>query len=348
MALRIVMAEDSQLYAQALGDLIRQQPDMELIAIAENGEEAVRLCMTHRPDLVVMDIQMPKVDGLQATETIMATCPTPILVVTSDPFRGGVDMSFRALSAGALDLLPKPTLIPLDEGTQARFIQKIRLLADIPVVRHVRGTRAINKSKFSSLYQRQIETDHMILGIVSSTGGPKALAKIFSTLPDNLPLSILIVQHITKGFCQHLAQWLNTHSAWQIELAREGQTPQPNHAYIAPSGHHLELDGQGHLRVYAGPPVNNHRPNGDLLLRSLAQYSPKHSFGLILSGMGKDGADGLAAMHKSGCTTLAQDEASSVVYGMPGAALSIGAVDHVVNLDAIADIITHIANRRSR
>lgn len=356
MTLRILMAEDSEIFAHALGQLIRQEPDLELLEIARDGQEAITLCQQLKPDLVVMDIQMPKLDGLSATEHIMATCPTPILVVTSDPFRGGVDQSFRALNAGALDLIAKPNLVALsgglDEPSQREFLQKIRLLADIPVVRHVRGRRRANTAAItspqtpkslealrSSAPTRQPTAHPQLLGIVASTGGPKILARLFEELPQHDNLAILIVQHITDGFSAHLARWLDNHSSWHIKVGQAHEPILGGHVYLAPSKLHMELSPRYTIQLRDEGPIFGHCPNGDLLLESIAKHAKGRPMGLILSGMGRDGAQGLndIANHKG--LTFAQDPSSCVVPGMPRAALELGCVDEIVTPDEMAATI---------
>lgn len=350
MPLRILMAEDSEIFAQALGQLISSEPDLELLEIARDGQRAVELCQRLRPDLVVMDIQMPRMDGLLATEHIMATCPTPILVVTSDPYRGGIDQSFRALKAGALDLIAKPDMASeLDVPSQHEFLQKIRLLADIPVIRHMRGSRITQRAKPAPVEPAERPQVPLILGVVASTGGPKILARLFEELPPSSQLSILIVQHITQGFSAHLAKWLNNHSRWTILEAVHGQPLLPGHAYLAPAHQHLELGPRQMIQLHDEAPINGHRPNGDLLLESLAQHAPSRAMGLILSGMGDDGARGLCALKRAGGHTFAQDVESCVVSGMPRAALMLGAVDEILTPEEMAEVISwRAAGARTR
>ena len=341
---RILIAEDSELFAAALAELFGAEPDLELVARVDNGADAVAQTLELRPDLVIMDIQMPRLDGLAATEQIMAQAPTPILVVTSDPWRGGVDLSFKALSAGALDLVGKPGLLPTDAAGRATFLRKVRLLAQIPVIRHVRGRDRPGPAPPEPARRlgrpRPPGRGAPLVGIIGSTGGPKALARLFDELPGELPASLLIVQHITRGFTEHLARWLDAHSALRVREAIGGLEPAPATAYIAPSGHHLELDESGRLKLRAGERAGGHCPNGDVLLESLSAHAPRRTLGLILSGMGEDGARGLASLRRAGAPTLAQDEASSVVWGMPRAALEREAVEEVVELDRLAEAIT--------
>lgn len=356
MSLRIVIAEDSAIFAEVLVDVLRAEPGIEIVAMTDNGVDVVNLCEEHRPDLVLMDIHMPRQDGLAATEAIMARCPTPILVVTADPHRGGVDLSFKALSAGALDLMPKPQRLPFPEVEREALLRKIRLLSQIPVVRHVRGRkrqrvegpRRVDPGSDAPAANRPVA----VVGVVASTGGPKALARIVGQLPADFPAAVVVVQHITHGFSTHLAHWLDNHSPLKVVEAYDGTELKRGHLYIAPTERHMMLEPELKLSVTEGPPVGGHCPSGDRLLTSLARHAAPRAIGVILSGMGDDGTVGLTALHHTGCTTLAQDEASSVVYGMPRSAIAHGVVDKVVELDQIAEALIRevdaIEDRESR
>jgi len=370
---RILIAEDSDLFVTLLEELIATEPDMEIVRVVGNGEDAIAACQELRPDIVLMDIQMPKLDGLQATEQIMAQVPTPILIITADPFRGGVDLTFHALNIGALDLLAKSALAPNDHAARADFLRKVRLCAEVPVIRHVRGRRkrsgqepahgagaeaAPSSAKASSSTKpkrrrqprrRSVPTPYdtvpgpipTIIGVAASTGGPKALARLLADLPADFPAALLIVQHITAGFSAHLARWLNENAPMRVVEGSHGVRILPGTAYIAPTGKHMALSGPGWLSVQGPPPddTSRHCPSGDLLLESIARHAPS-SIGVILSGMGSDGAQGLKSLHDAGGLTLVQDRESSVVYGMPNAALQLGAATDILALDEMAQALT--------
>ncbi len=347
MALRVLIAEDSSLFVEVLGETLEKEPDITVDAVVDNGADAVEYCHKHRPDIVLMDIHMPRLDGLSATEQIMARCPTPILVITSDPHRGGVDLSFRALSAGALDLMAKPERLPFPPDERERLLRKIRLLSQIPVVRHVRArNRKPTPAPLSNRRAPAPECDpsspDAVIGVVASTGGPRALAKICTSLPDDFSGCLAIVQHITDGFSRHLARWLDKHSPLTVYEAEEGMPLRPGHAVIAPTRYHLAIDADLRCEVRDGPPIGGHRPSGDRLLTSLARHAAPRAIGLVLSGMGDDGAVGLTALHKSGCPTVAQDEETSVVYGMPRAAAARGVVEHIRPDTEIASTLLRI------
>lgn len=332
---RILIAEDSEIFAAVLSDTISAEPDMEVIGIAANGEEAVEQTAALRPDLVLMDIRMPKLDGLSATERIMADCPTPILVVTADPYHGGVDMSFRALSAGALDLMAKPSSLPWESVERETFLRKVRLLAQIPVVRHQRAVRRRKRVSYHGPTGLPGEPAPVV-GIVASTGGPRAIGRLLSELPATFPAPIFIVQHIMPGFSAHLAKWLNSVSDLEVLEARPGVIGEPGKVYLAPADAHLRVEQGLRIRLAEGEPVSGHRPSGDVLLESLARHAIPNLVGIVLSGMGSDGTTGLAAIHRGGGVTIVQDRESSVVYGMPQSAIDLGVVQQVVDLDRLA------------
>lgn len=356
--IRILIAEDSALFVEVLRELIEAELDMWLVGVAANGAEAVEMCAALRPDLVLMDIQMPVMDGLTATGHIMARCPTPILVVTADPYHGGVDMSFKALSAGALDLVSKPGEVPMREAERLEFLRKMRILAEVPVVRHIRhrvvgaaGERrqGASEGRFHGARRRvsgQLAgADTPVVGIVASTGGPRALGQLLGGLPADFGAPILLVQHITRGFSVHLSRWLGANSKLEVVVAEDAQPVRSGCVYIAPTDLQMELSAARTLKVYDGPAVAGHRPSGDVLLRSLARHGLPRAVGLVLSGMGQDGAVGMAALYRSGATTLVQDEESSVVYGMPRAALERGVVTQVVALEEMAARLKQIVDK---
>lgn len=365
--IRVVLAEDSVLFVAVLRELFASTPDIEIVRCVDNGEDAVSSCIELEPDLVLMDVNMPRLDGLSATQEIMARCPTPILIITSDPHQGGVDISFKALSAGALDLFPKTRLsADIKSSAHRELVAKVRLLSQIPVIRHVRGRARhgarqpnappeppgakrearrtpIPPSHSSwNVAQRGSPGLHFLIGVVASTGGPRALATILKRLPSHLPATILVVQHITHGFTAHLARWLDQNSSLHVIEATDRARLRPGQVLIAPGGRHMELDDSGSSvrlrkdasssRAYPAHPTRRHCPGGDELLHSIAAHAhAPTTLGIVLSGMGDDGSHGLLAMRQAGCTTIIQDEKSSVVWGMPGVAHKLGAAMHMMD-----------------
>lgn len=341
--IRILIAEDSPVFADVLRAVVEAEFDMTVVGIAANGADAISLCRDLHPDLVLMDIQMPEVDGFQATEAIMAEFPTPILVVTADPFHGGQDLSFRALAAGALDLVGKPEQLPWPEAARRDFLRKIRLLAQVPVVRHMRGRKVQSlpvRARRSTLPGHRVSAAvPAVVGIVASTGGPGAMARLIAGMDATFPAPILVVQHIIPGFATQLANWLGRVGDVSVVEAEEGMVLQAGQVVIAPGDRHLEVRSDQRLHVTDSLPVEGHRPSGDLLLESLARHFGPRSLGVVMSGMGSDGTTGLAAIKRAGGRTYAQDRESCVVYGMPQSAIELGVIEKVVNIDELACVL---------
>lgn len=331
-AIRILLVEDSPVFADVVREVLGDEFDMELVGLAHDGAEAIAMCATLKPDIVLMDLQLPNIDGLEATQRIMADSPTPILVVTADPFRDGVDLSFRALSAGALDLVAKPDAFPWPNDHRRDFLRKIRLLAQVPVVRHMRGVNSTPSKRPKP--PRRTTSELAAIAVVASTGGPRALARMLSGVPTDASLPpILVVQHIIRGFSSHLVSWLDRVTPLRVVEASHGESVVDNTVYVAPADAHLELRPDGRLSLTPGAPVDGHCPSGDMLLESVARAAGPRSVGMILSGMGSDGAAGCAAVRHAGGATLAQDRATCVVYGMPQSAIDLELIDDVVAVD---------------
>lgn len=331
--IRVLVADDSATMRVALVTLLGAEPDLEIIGQAADGVDAVNKARSLRPDVITMDVNMPRLDGLGATAAIMAEAPSRVLVVCSVSEDRQLDLSFRAMAAGALELIEKP-----GSGEAAlrrwgkRVAESVRLMAEVPVVRRDQPHAAhpqVGK-------HRPIEA----MGIVASTGGPPALAKILSDLPPSMRLTLLVAQHIAEGFTAGLVRWFSGITRLTVAIAQSGQRAKPAHVYLPPDGHDLELDRFGMLRTPRSAGL--HCPSGNRLLQSLAKgYGPRAA-GLVLTGMGDDGAQGLLALHNAGGITFAQDEATSVVFGMPHAALACGATKSQIALESVAAVIQEL------
>ena len=337
--IRVVVVDDSPTVRDLLTTVL-SDAGLQVVGQGTNGEEAIRLVDRLRPDVVTMDVHMPRMDGLEATRRIMRQSPTPIVIVANSMTHPNVDLTFESLKAGALTVVRKPGL--RDPETCEQMVQTVRLMAGVPVVHHWERKPA-GRDRKSEVGVAHLHSDLRplpsyirIVGIASSTGGPAALAAVLGTLPQDFPLPILIVQHMTNGFAAALAEWLNTQTPLAVSLAGHGETPQPGTVLIAPDDYHMQVSLRGVVELVREPPYKGLRPSANYLLASLARaYGPK-ALGVILTGMGDDGADGLEALHKSGGLTLAQDEATCVVYGMPGEAMARNAVDRVLSPSQIA------------
>jgi two-component system chemotaxis response regulator CheB len=354
--IRVVVVDDSTTARELLVALLQTAEGIQVVGGAANGQEAVRLVKRLQPDVVTMDVVMPKMDGLEATRQIMREAPTPIVIVTATLMRDDIDLAFEALQAGALTALRKPGLA--DPETCQKIVQAVRLMADVPVVRRW-GDRPRATSKQQrpappagrigqSLAQQKNWQHVQLIGIASSTGGPGALATAFKSLPADFPLPILVVQHVTRGFTTGLADWLNGETALQVGLAGHGETPRSGTILLAPDDYHMRVNGRGVVELSKEPPYKGLRPAANYLFHSMARAYGPRAMGIIMTGMGDDGAEGIEALHKSGGITIAQDEKSSVVYGMPREAVLRNAVDQVLSLNQIAAALDSLAKKVTR
>lgn len=336
--IRVVVADDSLVAREMLAQILASDPGIEVVGQAANGAEAVELVAELRPDLVTMDIHMPVLDGLGATEKIMAYTPTPILVVSSSVYAEGMGRAFDALELGALDVMKKPeardwaTL----ESIGREIIRKVKVLANVHVVTHIRGRRG---ERSGCARTTATGARRSLVAIGASTGGPSALLEVLGRLPSDLPAPVVIAQHIADGFVPGLASWLDSGCAIRVTTATDGLVPEPGVAYFAPTGTNLRFEGSA-MRL-APPPVGQiHVPSIDALFGSVAAMYPGEAVGVLLTGMGADGAEGLKLIRNSGSATIAQDEATSTVYGMPKIAAEIGAAEKVLPVQRIAGAVT--------
>jgi two-component system chemotaxis response regulator CheB len=320
----------------ALVSFLSEERGLEIVGQARDGVEAVQKARALTPDVITMDVSMPRLDGLGATAAIMAESPSRILVVCHMSDDRDVDLSFRAMQAGALEVLAKPGPGP-DELRRfgGRVVEAVRLMAEVPVVRRSQPASS------TSLKAHPARTS--AIGLVASTGGPPALTTILRALPKDLSAPILIAQHIASGFMPGLLRWLRDVSPARVQLARSGDLPAPGTVYLPPDGCDLEVDARGLL--HTPRPSGIHVPSGNRLLQSLANVYGPSSLGVVLTGMGDDGAQGLLAIRNAFGATYAQDEASCVVFGMPSAARALGATDTLVPLELIGPLLVSACAR---
>ncbi|MFQ4137936.1 chemotaxis-specific protein-glutamate methyltransferase CheB [Nodosilinea sp. PGN35] len=339
--IRLLLVEDSPVALVLLQRILQEAPDMEVVGVARNGQEALALIPTVKPTLICTDLHMPKMDGLEFTEEVMARCPCPILVISASVQKEDTQTVFRILEAGALDIFPKPRtgLASEYEKTKAELLAKIRVLAGVSVFTHRRRS-SIPIAPIAPTTSAPVRNSRpRILALGASTGGPQALLAIVQQLPKTFPVPVLCVQHISDGFLQGLVDWLDHSCALRITIATPGAVPQPGVVYFPPERHHLELDLGGRLQLSQGAPVAGHCPSVSVMFKSVAAYYRRSAVGVLLTGMGRDGADGLHALAQAGSLTIAQDEASCVVFGMPKEAIALGAAQQVLPLGAIAPFL---------
>jgi two-component system chemotaxis response regulator CheB len=338
--IRILIADDSILVRAVLRDALNSSGDMTVVGEAVNGAEAVSLSKALKPDIIIMDILMPLMDGLEATETIMAHNPTPILILSSTVNEKDIKHAFTAIKKGALDVMEKPSIN--GTGNQADFFarlqEKIHLLVRIKVIHHLQRTDRLKSAPPAKASTRSI------LAIGASTGGPKAVMSIIKTLPRDFSGAVFIVQHISSGFARGFAHWLDLESHIRVRLAETGDVPTTGTALVAPTDCQMILE-KGAVKIIDAPAVNCCRPSIDVFFESLAPPRGGDTVGLLLTGMGRDGARGLLRLKESGAFTIAQNEESCAVFGMPKAAIALNAADEVLPLETIPETVIKIFQR---
>lgn len=343
--LRILIVDDSALMRRVLRELLSGDPEVQVVGEATNGREALALVAELRPSLVTLDVRMPIMDGVETTRQIMAYHPTPILVLTASLSSYDVDITFQMLGLGALDVMEKPRLSDPGEVERARraLLRKIKLLARVRVVTHLRGRRkhaepgvangkppeATPAAPGPKLSPRQSTFTIPVVVIGASTGGPRVVRQILAGLPRDLPAAVLVVQHIAQGFSAGMAEWLGMSSALPVELVTEGKPLRAGVALVAPDRYDTLLQSDGRLHLSANPLLLQ-RPSVDITMQSVAEVCGARAAGVLLTGMGRDGAIGMLAIRRAGGYTIAQDEASCTIYGMPRAAVELDAAEVIL------------------
>ena len=347
---RVLVVEDSLTVRKRIVEVLAADPELEVVGEAGDGKHGIELCQRLRPDVITLDMMLPVMSGLAVTEFIMAYCPTPILIVSASTNRGELFRTYEALAAGALDVLDKPVGDEIDDAWERQLVATVRLVSRLKVITHLRarlGTRASPTLPAEPLQTSPQQRQLRAIAIGVSTGGPAALIEILRGLPASFPLPILLVIHIGRLFAPAFAEWLDGQSPMRVAYARDGE-PLPasgtSTVLVAPPDHHLELR-QGRLRLTREPERHSCRPSVDVLFLSLAQELGSRCAACLLTGMGKDGAEGLLAVRRAGGRTIAQDEASSVVFGMPREAILLGAAEQVLALDGIAAALSTLAGQ---
>lgn len=346
--IRVLVVEDSLTVRKHLVSVLGEDPELEVVGEAADGREAIELCQKLRPDVITLDMVLPVLSGLAVTEHVMAFCPTPILVVSGSVNRGELFKTYDALAAGAVDCIDKPAADDFDAHWERRLVATVKIVSRIGVVTHPRAKLAalgLSRAAPPSPRPPAGARSRRLVAIGASTGGPHALVQILSSLRKGFPLPILTVLHIGPAFGMALADWLDAQSGLEVREARDGEAlPGPGETKVrmAPADSHLVVRG-GRLRLTDEPERHSCRPSVDVLFESVARELGSQAIGVLLTGMGRDGAAGLLAMRQAGAATIGQDEATSVVYGMPREAALLGAVEQVLPLGRIAPALELIA-----
>jgi two-component system, chemotaxis family, protein-glutamate methylesterase/glutaminase len=341
--IEVLVVDDSATARTLLTEILESDSGIHVIGTAKDGEDAVQQTLELSPDLITMDVNMPRMDGIEATKRIMSERPTPILIVTG--VQGpGTSVAFDAIAAGALEVIEKPLLHGREDlrGLRDRLISSAKLMAVVRVVGR-KGLGVYHDLGIVPSIGRPVS----LIGLGASTGGPTALRSIFKDLPADFPVPIVVVQHLSTGFLPRLVSWLQNDTPLQISIASNGQMMRPSGVYFAPDNYHLGLHSRNVLALSKTPRVNSLRPSATVLFESMARVYGRDAMGVLLTGMGDDGASGLKTLHDSGGPTVAQDKTTSAVYGMPKVAANLGAVDYVVRLEAMGPTLLKAAMRRS-
>ncbi|AXF75636.1 chemotaxis response regulator protein-glutamate methylesterase [Erwinia tracheiphila] len=331
--IRVLCVDDSALMRQLMTEIINSHPDLEMVASAPDPLVARELIKEYNPDVLTLDVEMPRMDGLDFLEKLMRLRPMPVVMVSSLTGKGS-EVTLRALELGAVDFVTKPSL-GIREGMLAysqMIGDKVRAAAKARL--HTRGLLPAPVM----LKAGPLLSSEKLIAIGASTGGTEAIRHVLQPLPITSP-ALLITQHMPAGFTRSFADRLNKLCQITVKEAEDGERILPGHAYIAPGAMHLELARSGanyQVKLNDGPPVNRHKPSVDVLFKSVAQFAGRNAVGVILTGMGNDGAAGLLAMNKAGAWTIAQNEESCVVFGMPREAITLGGASEVVDLHQVS------------
>jgi two-component system chemotaxis response regulator CheB len=323
--IKVLIIDDSALIRSILREVVNSQPDMEAVGAASNPLQAREMIKTLNPDVLTLDVEMPEMDGLTFLEKLMRLRPMPVLMISTLTERGS-EAALRALELGAIDFLPKPKL-GVVEGMQAyadEIAGKIRIASRA----HLKGRDASTAAPVMPMMGRRLSSTEKLIIVGSSTGGTEALKEFLMPMPADAP-AILVAQHMPEAFTKSFAERLNGLSKMTVSEGAHNDRVLPGHVYIAPGHSHMQIRRSGSnyvIELSGAAPVNHHRPSVEVLFRSAAQYAGANAIGVMLTGMGRDGAVGMLEMRQAGAYNFAQDEASCVVYGMPRAAVEIGAV----------------------
>ncbi len=338
--IKVLIVDDSKVIQESIAYILNSDPEFEIVGYASNGKEAVELTKKYRPNVITMDWQMPVSNGYEATKEIMETVPTPIVVVTGSIAANDISISFSLMEAGALAVLKKPHGIKHAsyERESLELIQTLKLMSEIKLVRRVGNKNGdIASSRNQQINQ---ESDYKLISVGASTGGPMALKNFLINLPRNIPVPILIVQHISHGFVRGFVEWLMNVTNYPIHIALDNEYVLPGHVYMAPDDMHMGISANMRIVLSSDEKENGLRPAVSYLFRSCAKNLGDKAIGVLLTGMGSDGARELKILNEMGALTYAQDEKSSVVHGMPGEAIRLGAATNVCSPDKIARSIS--------
>ena len=347
MSIRVLLVEDSPVTLVILRRIFNSSPQIEVVGEARTGLEALQLIPQVHPDVICTDLHMPQMDGLEFTSEVMALYPRPILVISSWVQEEDALQVFQLLEAGALDIFPKPAagLSTENQLLNQELINKIQILSGVKVFKKKRKSPSPVKCLDNFSSKSDVKPKIVVIG--ASTGGPQAINELFAQLPSNFPVPVICVQHICVGFLQGFLDWLASSCRLPIQIAKPGNIPKPGTIYFPPEHQHLELDKQGRFICSNSPPLDGHCPSITVTFKSVAKFYGRATVGILLTGMGKDGAEGMHCIAQAGGLTIAQDEATSVIFGMPKEAINLGAAQLVLPIHAIAPKLLDFLHKQS-
>jgi two-component system chemotaxis response regulator CheB len=345
--INVLVVDDSKVARMLLIHLLESDPQIGVVGAVNDGQSALEFVQGNPPDVVLMDIHMPVLDGFEATRRIMETQPVPIIICTATTNPREVATTFRLMEAGAVACVEKPVAREHADFEQlvTNLLQTVKLMSEVKVVRRWPRSRQVSLPAARPAEGKHLPRDIQVIGIGASTGGPPVLQTILATLPKDFPAPLLIIQHIAHGFLPGLVEWLNQTTGWQVQAGSHGICPLPGHAYLAPDDFHMGVTSAGRILLTREERENGLRPAVSYLFRSMSEVCGPNAVGVLLSGMGKDGAAELKLMRDRGASTIAQDRETSVVHGMPGEAIGLGAAVHVLPADKIADALITLVKR---
>jgi len=343
---RVLIVDDSPTLRILIRRILDSDPEIRVVGEAANGEEAIALCRKLNPDIITMDIHMPRMDGYETIRHIMAEMPRPVVVLTTTESDIKLETTYKAIESGALMVLGKPKGMPDIDPEAGSLISQIKAMADVKVVRRTRWSRMDQpKMPGKAVVPRDSRLQPVQLVTVGvSTGGPPALQVILNRLPAGFSASILVVQHMSRGFINGLATWLNETTPLLVKVAQPYEKLKLGTVYLAPDEKHLAVTADGSVWLKSMPLVDGHCPSATVLFESAAAGNASKTAGVLLTGMGSDGARGLKTLHDAGGYTIAQDEASCIIFGMPKEAIAMGAVNEVLPLEMISNRLKQLVN----
>ncbi len=345
--IKVLIVDDSPVMLELLRETLSADPKIKIIGFAENGQQAFEFVEKEKPDVITMDVNMPVMNGLDATRKIMENYPTPIIIVSANFSPTDIKKTFMAFEFGAVSVSEKPRNYgtPEYDRIAKQLCQNIKLMSEIKVVKRVAKNKQIIAPKtFAETRETSFDDSGKIdfIAIGTSTGGPVVLEKILSGLKSDFSIPILIVQHIAKGFTKGLVDWLNNNSKVKVVVGESSQKIEPAHCYVAPDDRHMTLDSNLRIRLNSNPPEYSLRPAVSAMFRSIAENKLKNCVSILLTGMGRDGAAELKMIKDIGAVTIAQNEESSTVFGMPGEAVKLNAASHIYSPEQIINYLNKL------